>query len=131
MWRNFSFLHMFHVQKFEISPHDRFFLHGPGPSARDKYQVWPAHLKIPFILPHSAFLASDYFALTAVLQAKAPIKTASLGQEYCTNTYKKEKIKMQRYTHIHKKQHTGTQKNKLAKLRRHASRVHFAKIHFG
>ena len=30
---------MFHVQKFEISPHDRFFLHGPGPSARDKYEV--------------------------------------------------------------------------------------------
>ena len=39
MWTNFSFLHMFHVQNFEISPHDRFFLHGPGPSARDKYEV--------------------------------------------------------------------------------------------
>ena len=25
MWRNSSFLHMFHVQKFEISPHDTFF----------------------------------------------------------------------------------------------------------
>ena len=44
MWRNFSFLHMFHVQKFEISPHDRFVLHGPGPSARDKYEVcYQAH----------------------------------------------------------------------------------------
>ena len=43
MWRNFSFLHMFHVQKFEISPHDRFFLHGHGPSARVKYQVCISH----------------------------------------------------------------------------------------
>ena len=41
MWRNFSFLHMFHVQKFEISPHDRFFLHGYDPCTRGKYQVWP------------------------------------------------------------------------------------------
>ena len=37
MWRSFSFLHMFHVQKFEISPQDRFFSTG---LARDKYQVW-------------------------------------------------------------------------------------------
>ena len=28
MWRNFRFLHICHAQKFEISPHDRFFLHG-------------------------------------------------------------------------------------------------------
>ena len=28
MWTNFSFLHMFHVQNFEISPHDRFFSTG-------------------------------------------------------------------------------------------------------
>ena len=40
MWTNFSLIHMFHVQNFEISPHDRFFLHGPGPWARDKYEVW-------------------------------------------------------------------------------------------
>ena len=39
LWRNFSFLHMFHVQKFEISPDDRFFLHGHRPCVRDKYQV--------------------------------------------------------------------------------------------
>ena len=32
---------MFHVQKFEISPHDRFFLHGHRPCVRDKYEVWP------------------------------------------------------------------------------------------
>ena len=30
---------MFHVQKFEISPHDRFFLHGYDPWTRDKYEV--------------------------------------------------------------------------------------------
>ena len=30
---------MFHVQKFEISPHDRFFLHGHRPCVRDKYEV--------------------------------------------------------------------------------------------
>ena len=39
MWTNFSFLQMFHVQNFEISPHDRFFLHGPGLSACDKYEL--------------------------------------------------------------------------------------------
>ena len=39
VWTNFSFLHMFHVQNFEISPNDRFFLHGPGPWACDKYEV--------------------------------------------------------------------------------------------
>ena len=31
MWRNFRFLHICHVHKFEISPHDRFFLHGHRP----------------------------------------------------------------------------------------------------
>ena len=31
---------MFHVQKFKISPHDRFFLHGHRPCVRDKYEVW-------------------------------------------------------------------------------------------
>ena len=40
LWKNFRFLNIYHVQKFEISPHDRFFLHGPGPWARDKYEVW-------------------------------------------------------------------------------------------
>ena len=30
---------MFHVQKFEISPHDRFFLHGHRPCVRDIYEV--------------------------------------------------------------------------------------------
>ena len=30
---------MSHVQKFEISPHDRFFLHGHRPCVRDKYEV--------------------------------------------------------------------------------------------
>ena len=40
LWKIFSFLHMFHVQKFEISPHDRFFLHGHRPCVRDKYEVW-------------------------------------------------------------------------------------------
>ena len=40
MWRNFRFLLISHVQKFEISPHDRFFLHGHRPCFRDKYQVW-------------------------------------------------------------------------------------------
>ena len=44
LWRNFSFLHMFHVQKFEISPHDRFFLHGHRPCVRDKYEVWSRHI---------------------------------------------------------------------------------------
>ena len=39
MWMNFRLLHICHVQKFEISPHDRFFLHGPGPWACDKYEV--------------------------------------------------------------------------------------------
>ena len=39
MWRNFRFLLICHVQKFEISPHDRFFLHGHRPCVRDKYQV--------------------------------------------------------------------------------------------
>jgi len=39
MWRNFRFLLIFHVQKFEISPHDRFFLHGHRPCVRDKYEV--------------------------------------------------------------------------------------------
>ena len=28
MWRNFIFLHICHVQKFEIPPYDRFVLHG-------------------------------------------------------------------------------------------------------
>ena len=42
VWTNFSFLHMFHVQNFEIFPHDRFFLHGPGSSARDK--MWQLNL---------------------------------------------------------------------------------------
>ena len=36
---NFRFLLICHVQKFEISPHDRFFLHGRRPCVRDKYQV--------------------------------------------------------------------------------------------
>ena len=40
LWKIFSFLHMFHVQKFEISPHDRFFLHGHRPCVRDKYEVY-------------------------------------------------------------------------------------------
>ena len=40
MWRNFRFLHICHVQKFEICPHDRFFLHGHRLCVRDKYQVW-------------------------------------------------------------------------------------------
>ena len=31
MWWNFRFLHICHVKKFEISPHDRFFLHGHRP----------------------------------------------------------------------------------------------------
>ena len=39
MWRNFRFLLICHVQKFEISPHDSFFLHGHRPCVRDKYQV--------------------------------------------------------------------------------------------
>ena len=39
MWRNFRFLRICHVQKFEISPHDRFFLHGHRPCVRDKYEV--------------------------------------------------------------------------------------------
>ena len=37
--RDFRFLHICHVQKFEISPHDRFFLHGHCPCVRDKYEV--------------------------------------------------------------------------------------------
>ena len=40
MWRNFRYLLICHVQKFEFSPHDRFFLHGHRPCVRDKYQVW-------------------------------------------------------------------------------------------
>ena len=40
MWRNFRFLLICHVQKFEIPPHDRFFLNGHRPCVRDKYQVW-------------------------------------------------------------------------------------------
>ena len=40
MWRNFRFLHICPVQKFEISPHHRFFLHGHRPCVRDKYEVW-------------------------------------------------------------------------------------------
>ena len=39
MWRTFIFLLICHVQKFEISPHDRFFLHGHRPCVRDKYEV--------------------------------------------------------------------------------------------
>ena len=39
MWRSFKFLHICHVQKFGISPHDGFFLHGHRPCVRDKYQV--------------------------------------------------------------------------------------------
>ena len=39
MWRNFRFLLICHVQKFGISPHDRFFLHGHCPCVRDKYEV--------------------------------------------------------------------------------------------
>ena len=39
MWRNVRFLLICHVQKFEISPHDRFFLHGHRPCVRDKYEV--------------------------------------------------------------------------------------------
>ena len=41
MWRNFRFLLICHVQKFEISPHDRFSLHGHRPCVRDKYEVCP------------------------------------------------------------------------------------------
>ena len=41
MWRNFGFLLICHVQKFEISPHDRFSLHGHRPCVRDKYEVCP------------------------------------------------------------------------------------------
>ena len=40
LWKNFRFLNICHVQKFEISPHDRFFLHGHCPCVRDKYEVW-------------------------------------------------------------------------------------------
>ena len=39
-WRNFRFLLICLVQKVEISPHDRFFLHGHRPCVRDKYRVW-------------------------------------------------------------------------------------------
>ena len=47
MWRNFRFLLICHVQKFEISPHDRFFLHGHRPCVRDKYQVcFPPRLEL-------------------------------------------------------------------------------------
>ena len=52
MWRNFSMWQIFstfqrdnfRVQT-EISPHCRIFLHGPGLSARDKYEVWPTGLR--------------------------------------------------------------------------------------
>ena len=40
MWMYFRLLHICHVQKFEIPPHDRFFLNGHRPCVRDKYQVW-------------------------------------------------------------------------------------------
>ena len=68
MWRNFSFLHMFHVQKFEISPHDRFVLHGPGPWARDKYEVWP----------HIANLGVNQVFTFTALQSTGLIRTYHL-----------------------------------------------------
>ena len=40
MWIDFTFHHMTDVEKSKIPPHGRFFLHGPGPWARDKYEVW-------------------------------------------------------------------------------------------
>ena len=40
MWRNLRFLHIFHAQKFEISPQDNFFLHGYIRGIRDKYEAW-------------------------------------------------------------------------------------------
>ena len=43
MWRNFRFLHTCHAYKFEISPHDNFFLHGYIRGIRDKYQVCMLH----------------------------------------------------------------------------------------
>ena len=48
MWRNFSYLHICQVKKFEISPHDRFFSTGTTRGTRDKYQVC-------FIADHTFF----------------------------------------------------------------------------
>ena len=40
MWRKFRFLHICHAQKFEVSPHDNFFLHRYIGGIGDKYEVW-------------------------------------------------------------------------------------------
>ena len=41
MWRKFRILPICHAQKSEISPHDKFFLHGYIREIRDKYEVCP------------------------------------------------------------------------------------------
>ena len=65
---------MFHVQNFEISPHDRFFLHGPGPSARDK--MWQLNL------PTNIYKSSNN---KRYQQKTTNLPTIKLNQQKSTN----------------------------------------------
>ena len=67
MWRNFRFLLICHVQKFEISPHDRFFLHGHRPCVRDKYQVCWQDPSISFVATLSLSLLCPYLVILSLL----------------------------------------------------------------
>ena len=55
---------MFHVQKFEISPHDRFFLHGHRPCVRDKYEVCLGDEKKLAAKPRTPNTGVDRYILT-------------------------------------------------------------------
>ena len=70
MWRNFRFLLILHVQKFEISPHDRFFLHGHRPCVRDKYEVWSLWLSLSLWLSDWLYgsLSHAFLFKVAILQ---------------------------------------------------------------
>ena len=60
---------MFHVQKFEISPHDSFFLHGHRPCVRDKYQVWTQnHLELALVLASLLVQLDDGVLLQILVQ---------------------------------------------------------------
>ena len=58
-------------QEFEISPHDRFFLHGHRPWVRDKYQVWFGEniLKLGKIFCHDFFFFSERQSLAQAISA--------------------------------------------------------------
>ena len=65
MGMNFRLLHICHVQEFEISPHDRFFLHGHRPWVRDKYEVCADSLLTLYFLSADSILTSAGPVLTS------------------------------------------------------------------